>query len=293
MGFPAFGTADRLRRHEPRRPAMARVADHLSVSALEQHYRSCKHATAARHFHTIWLLAKGHQISEVAATVCFAPRWVERLLARYNAQGPHALGDLRCRNGASPSILKPDLLDKLSERLLTPPPDGGLWSSSKVAAWMAAELGLAHVAPQRGWEALKALGWSPCRSPVHATPAPQRPRTERPLKKTGRGRGRGSRQAPGQTGRGLGHGRAPHRVEADPAPGLGAKRPAAHSPRPSPLRVALRHGFCLAQHGRDVLVRVERHLQAVLCRAAGAVCTRGWRGPRADHRARARQGRLA
>jgi transposase len=206
MGFPAFGTADRLRRHEPRRPAMARVADHLSVSALEQHYRSCKHATAARHFHTIWLLAKGHQISEVAATVCFAPRWVERLLARYNAQGPHALGDLRCRNGASPSILKPDLLDKLSERLLTPPPDGGLWSSSKVAAWMAAELGLAHVAPQRGWEALKALGWSVQK------PRPRHPRAataeDRAAfgKKTGRGGGRGSRQTPGQSGRGLGHG---------------------------------------------------------------------------------------
>ena len=66
---------------------MAHVADHLSVPALEQHYRSCKDVTAARHFHTIWLLAKGHQIAEVAATVSFAPRWVERLLARYNAQG--------------------------------------------------------------------------------------------------------------------------------------------------------------------------------------------------------------
>ena len=139
---------------------MAHVAEHLSVSALEQHYRACKHATTARHFHTIWLLAKGHQISEVAATVSFAPRWVERLLARYNAQGPQALGDLRRRNGASPSVLTPDLLDKLSDRLLTPPPDGGLWTSSKVAAWMATELGLAHVAAQRGWEALKALGWS-------------------------------------------------------------------------------------------------------------------------------------
>ena len=139
---------------------MAHVAEHLSVSVLEQHYRACKHATTARHFHTIWLLAKGHQISEVAATVSFAPRWVERLLARYNAQGPQALGDLRRRNGASPSVLTPDLLDKLSDRLLTPPPDGGLWTSSKVAAWMATELGLAHVAAQRGWEALKALGWS-------------------------------------------------------------------------------------------------------------------------------------
>ena len=149
---------------------MAHVADHLSVSALEQHYRSCKEVTAARHFHTIWLLAKGHQIAEVAATVSFAPRWVERLLARYNAQGPQALGDLRRRNGSSPSVLKPDLLDKLEERLRAPPADGGLWTSAKVAAWMAAELGLARLAPQRGWDALKALGWSV------QTPRPRHPR---------------------------------------------------------------------------------------------------------------------
>src|SRR3954467_1290740 len=41
-----------------------------------------------------------------------------------------------------------------------PPADGGLWTSRKVAAWMAEELGLASVAVQRGWEALRALGWS-------------------------------------------------------------------------------------------------------------------------------------
>jgi transposase len=56
--------------------------------------------------------------------------------------------------------LKPDLLDKLKDRLREPPPDGGLWTSPKVAAWMASELGLKRVAPQRGWEALKAIGWS-------------------------------------------------------------------------------------------------------------------------------------
>ena len=149
---------------------MAHVADHLSVSALEQQYRACKDVTAARHFHTIWLLAKGHRIAEVAATVSFAPRWVERLLARYNAQGPQALGDLRRCNGASPSVLKPDLLNKLKDRLLAPPADGGLWTSPKVATWMASELGLARVAPQRGWDALKALGWSV------QTPRPRHPR---------------------------------------------------------------------------------------------------------------------
>src|SRR4051794_35587019 len=142
-GFSEIGDADRLKRHESGRRAMAHVADHLSVSALEQQYRSCTDVTAARHLQTIWLLAKGHTIAEVAATVSFARRWVERLLARYNAQGPQALGDLRCWNGTSPSVLRPDLLEKLKARLREPPPDGGLWTSPKVAAWMAGELGLA------------------------------------------------------------------------------------------------------------------------------------------------------
>src|SRR5215204_1321196 len=153
---------------------MAHVADHLSVSALEEKYRSCTDVTAARHVQTIWLLAKGHTIAEVAAAVSFARRWVERLLARYNAQGPQALGDLRRRNGTSPSVLRPDLLEKLKTRLREPPPDGGLWTSPKVAAWMAHELGLAAVLPQRGWEALKAIGWSVQkprpRHPASATP---------------------------------------------------------------------------------------------------------------------------
>src|SRR3712207_9040669 len=57
-------------------------------------------------------------------------------------------------------LLTPDLLAALAERVMAPPEDGGLWSGPKVAAWMAARLGLARVHPQRGWEALKRIGWS-------------------------------------------------------------------------------------------------------------------------------------
>src|SRR3982751_3077302 len=174
MGFSGIGAEDRLKRHESGRRTMAHVADHLSVSALEQQYRSCTDVIAARHVQTIWLLAKGHEIAAVSATVSFARRWVERLLARYNAGGPQALGDLRRRNGASPSVLKPERLEKLKDRPREPPPDGGLWTSPKVATWMARELGLAAVLPQRGWAALKAIGWSVQkprpRHPAAATP---------------------------------------------------------------------------------------------------------------------------
>jgi len=153
---------------------MARVAGHLSVEDLEAGFRSARDPTATRHFQVIWLLARGHTIADVAAVTSFVPRWIEQLLARYNAHGPEALGDLRRRNGGVPSVLRPALLERLRARLEAPPPDGGLWSSRKVAAWMAGELGLAAVLPQRGWEALKAIGWSVQkprpRHPASATP---------------------------------------------------------------------------------------------------------------------------
>ena len=156
---------------------MARVAGHLSVDELEARLRSARDPTATRHFQVIWLLARGHTIADVAAVTSFGRRWIEQLLARYNAHGPEALGDLRRRNGGVPSVLRPALLERLRARLTQPPPDGGLWSSRKVAAWMAGELGLAAVLPQRGWEALKAIGWTVQkprpRHPASATPEEQ------------------------------------------------------------------------------------------------------------------------
>jgi hypothetical protein len=92
-------------------------------------------ATASRHFQVIWLLERGHTISQVSEATAFGERWIEQLLARYNAEGPEAPGDLRRRNGASATILKPDLLANLRVRLDEAPPDGGLWSSQP--GWLA------------------------------------------------------------------------------------------------------------------------------------------------------------
>jgi transposase len=175
---------------------MATIAAHLSVDALRERYVSSSNTRAARHFHTIWLLAKGHTVSEVAEMTSFGQRWIEQLAARYNAKGPESLGDLRRRNGSLARVLKPELLDKLRLRLQEPPDDGGLWTSAKVAAFLARELGLEKVAVQRGWEALKACGMSiqaprpknpKCASPEAAaafkktskTPSPRKPRNIR------------------------------------------------------------------------------------------------------------------
>ena len=107
LGFLCGREAGRLVRHESRRQAMARVADHLSVEDLEARLRSAQDPTATRHVQVIWLLARGHTIAVSRAVTSFVPRWIEQLLARYNAHGPEALGDLRRRNGSAPSVLRP------------------------------------------------------------------------------------------------------------------------------------------------------------------------------------------
>src|SRR3954466_9414862 len=96
---------------------MARVSAHLSVADLEAGFRSARDPTATRHFQVIWLLARGHTIADVAAVTSFGPRWIEQLLARFNAHGPEALGDLRRRNGGVPRVLRPALLERLRARL--------------------------------------------------------------------------------------------------------------------------------------------------------------------------------
>jgi transposase len=150
---------------------MAQVVGHLSLEELQAGYRGSGDATLARHFQVIWLLAQGRTCAEVAKLTSFALRWVEQLLARYNAFGPSSLGDRRRGNGAPATVLTPALLEKLEERVKRPPDDGGVWTAKKVAAFMAAELGR-RVAEQRGWEALRAIGWTIQRPrPQHARAA--------------------------------------------------------------------------------------------------------------------------
>jgi len=139
---------------------MAHVETHLSVEELQTGWRESAEASEVRHYQTIWHLAQGRTIAETADLTGFVPRWIEELLARYNAFGPSALGDLRRGNGAKPKLLTPEILARLKKRLKNDPDDGGVWNSRKAAAFIAGELGLAEVSSQRGWEALKAVGYT-------------------------------------------------------------------------------------------------------------------------------------
>lgn len=153
---------------------MATIVGHLSIAQLAQRVRAATDAVEAKHFQAIRLLAQGRTFVEVADILAFVPRWVEELAQRYNRYGPAALGNQRRNNGRSPSVLTPEVLAAVAERVKTPPDDGGLWTGPKVAAWIAQCLGREKVHAQRGWEALKKIAWS-----IQA-PRPRHPRTATP-----------------------------------------------------------------------------------------------------------------
>jgi transposase len=139
---------------------MAAVKAHLSRSGLEARYKGADEAIARSHFHALWLLASGYEVEEVAELLSFSARWVRSLVKRYNEGGPEALGDQRIHNGTAPSILTPEALLALKERIEAPPADGGVWTGPKIARWLAGFHRLKSVHDQRGWDALVAIGYS-------------------------------------------------------------------------------------------------------------------------------------
>ena len=135
------------------------IQAHLSEDELETRYRRAKDPVVRSHWQIIWLLAQGLASAQVAAVTGYTVNWIRTMARRYNQQGPAGLEDRRHRNPGAVGLLSPAQRQALSAALEQPPPDGGIWTGPKAAAWMAATLGR-RVHPQRGWEALRRLGWT-------------------------------------------------------------------------------------------------------------------------------------
>jgi transposase len=98
------------------------------------------------------------------------------VLRRWNDQGPAGLADRRQANGSKPrlsSAQRADLFAALKKR----PPDGGLWTGPKVAAYVRDRWGV-RVWPQTGWRWPRDLGFTlqvpRPRHPKSAGPAARR-----------------------------------------------------------------------------------------------------------------------
>jgi transposase len=150
------------------------LENHLETAELAQRYRGARDPVERAHDQIIWLLSQGRSTGEVATVTGSSRSWIRRIVRRYNERGTAGLGDRRQQNrgGAARALLGPQRREELDAALPAPPPDGGRWSSRKVAAWIAHRTGR-PTGVQRGWEDLRRFGSTPpVPRPAHATADP-------------------------------------------------------------------------------------------------------------------------
>lgn len=151
-------------------PRFVTVAPHLSVEDLARRYRHTHDPVERTHWHLLWLVADGRRVPEAATLVGYTANWAREIIRRYNAAGPAGLTDRRHQGRGHPPLLAPALRRELAQALDGPAPAGGIWTCRTVAAWMAERLGR-PVRVQRGWEAMRAVGFTPQRPRPRATHA--------------------------------------------------------------------------------------------------------------------------
>ena len=138
------------------------IVPHLTPDEIARRYRSRRGGVEKTHWQVLWLLTRTDpppSPAAVAAAVGLTPAWVRSLIRRWNAHGPDALGDRRAiSNGGHPKLTAGQRAE-LDEALQKTPPDGGLWTGPKVAAYVRARWDIC-VCVQAGWQWLRGLGLS-------------------------------------------------------------------------------------------------------------------------------------
>ncbi len=147
------------------------VAARCPVAGIVAAYRRERDAVRRSHLQVIWLLLDGMATAEVSRVTGFGVRWIEKLIHRWNGAGLAGLGDRRRGNAGREPVLDTAGRAVLTALLEGAPPDGGLWSGRKVAAWMSERLGR-PVDAKLGLVYLHRLGFSLQRPrPKHARSA--------------------------------------------------------------------------------------------------------------------------
>ena len=140
-------------------PKRIHVEPHLTEGELIQLWRSTKEPVKKQHLQVVLLALRGRFSTEIRAETGYDRTWVFEIMRRYNGEGPDGLGDRRGNNGGHGRILDDEQLAELAATIGQPHPDGGPWTSTKVAAWMTERSGRS-VDIKLAWSYLQRLGWT-------------------------------------------------------------------------------------------------------------------------------------
>lgn len=137
-------------------PKRLKLEPHQTSSELSKLYRQASDPIERTRYQIIWLLATGRVTEDVSSVTGYNRNSIYRLVRRYNQLGADGLKDFRHQHPGGQPLLSEVETAQLLQTLQSPPADGGLWNSRKVAEWMSNLLDR-PVSVQRGWDYLRSL----------------------------------------------------------------------------------------------------------------------------------------
>lgn len=147
-------------RYEDHMPSPIQLKPHLTADELYQRYRKCQTPREKIRWRALFLIAKGGVANEVAKRVGRSSGWMTNLARRYNDLGTPGVSDQRIKPMPSPPpTLNAKQAQALQAALRGRAPDGGLWTSPKVAAWIKKKTGQA-VHKTTAWRAMRVAGFT-------------------------------------------------------------------------------------------------------------------------------------
>jgi hypothetical protein len=90
-------------------------------------------------------------VNTVATTTGMSRTWIWHICTRYNAMGPSGVRRQQARKAGAQPLLNALQLNQLQQAIKQAAPDGGRWTSQKVADWIANATNRTHVATRTGW----------------------------------------------------------------------------------------------------------------------------------------------
>jgi transposase len=145
-------------------PKKPDLAQHFSSAELKEKYLKNRDLIESRRWHLLWKISLGWTIKNSAVAVGYSYPYAQKILNRYNSCGE--AGIINQKNQTSnhqrgkKRLLNSQQLEKLKQQIQQKPPDGGIWTGTKVARWIEQETGREKVWNQRGWDYLKKCNYS-------------------------------------------------------------------------------------------------------------------------------------
>jgi transposase len=132
----------------------------LTTDELYQRYRKCLQAREKIRCRALYLIAKGGVANDVAKRLGRSSGCMTKRARRYNPLGAASVANQRTPPKPSPPpTLNAKQAQALDAALRGPAPDGGLWTSPKVAAWIKKKTGK-EVHSTTAWRAMRAAGFT-------------------------------------------------------------------------------------------------------------------------------------